>query len=70
MSRRGGGGGQQASARRGFKKAEPGVWWAEWCVLFPPFPSAPACFSRSALRSADVDAMSADRAQEASACLF
>ena len=30
--------------RRGFKKAEPGVWWAEWCMFFPPSPSAPACF--------------------------
>lgn len=30
--------------RRGFKKAEPGVWWAEWCMFFPPFPSALACF--------------------------
>lgn len=41
----GGAEGQQASARRGFKKAEPGVWWAEWCMFFPPFPSAPACFA-------------------------
>lgn len=46
----GGAEGQQANARRGFKKAEPGVWWAEWCMFFPPFPSAPACFSQRGLR--------------------
>lgn len=47
----GGAEGQQASARRGFKKAEPGVWWAEWCMFFPPFPSASACFSQRGLRN-------------------
>lgn len=24
-------------AGRGLKKAEPEVWWAEWCMYFPPF---------------------------------
>lgn len=63
--------GQQASARRGFKKAEPGVWWAEWCVFFPPLSLRASFFSPArTLGSADIDAMSADRAQEASACLF
>lgn len=32
--------------RHGFKKAEPGVWWAEWCVFSSPFPAALACFLR------------------------
>lgn len=35
--RRGGVAGKRAvhglKRRRGFKKAEPGVWWAEWCVF-------------------------------------
>lgn len=53
--------GHELKRRRGFKKAEPGVWWAEWCTPPPP---------RLFFPSADVDAMSADRAQEALACLF
>lgn len=35
------------SGGAGLKKAEPGVWWAEWCCFFSfslPFSSAPACF--------------------------
>lgn len=51
----GGGGGAAQQPRRGtgrsggagLKKAEPGVWWAEWCCFFSfslPFSSAPACF--------------------------
>lgn len=28
----------------GLKKAEPEVWWVEWCVFFPPFSSLLACF--------------------------
>lgn len=68
-------GGEQASGRctsrgggSGFKKAEPGVWWAAWCMFFPPL--FPLVFSARTLRSVDVDAMSADRVQEALACLF
>lgn len=33
------------SGGAGLKKAEPGVWWAEWCMFFPLlFSSGPACF--------------------------
>lgn len=48
--RSGGVGGTGWSGGTGFKKAEPGVWWAEWCVFSSPSPSAPACFSRQGRR--------------------
>lgn len=43
-------GARAGAEARGFKKAEPGVWWAEWCVFSSPSPSAPACFSRRGRR--------------------
>lgn len=34
--------------RRGLKKAEPGVWWADWCMFFfsphSPFPPVSLLF--------------------------
>lgn len=65
------------SGGAGLKKAEPGVWWAEWCCffLFPfPSPQRRLVFSARTLRSVDADAMSADRVQGArlvfsSACI-
>lgn len=76
-SRRGG----RGARRRGLKKAEPGVWWAEWCVLFFFFHLSsffflcpPLVFCERPLQSVDVDGMSADRVQGArlvfsSACI-
>lgn len=42
----GGAAGERAGhgLRHGLKKAEPGVWWAEWCMYFPPVSSVLACF--------------------------
>lgn len=59
------GGGLRWRRRRGLKKAEPGVWWAEWCMFFS-FPLSAGLFLTARTpRSVDVDGMSADRVQGA-----
>lgn len=72
-----GGWGEQASGRStgrgggsGLKKQSLGFGGRRGACSFPPFPLCWLVFSVRTLRSVDVDGMSADRVQEALACLF
>lgn len=72
VERRGGAvAGERAEAEaRVSKKQSLGFGGRSGACSFPPSPRRWLVFSARTRRSADVDGMSADRAQEAAACLF
>lgn len=63
-------GSEQASGGVGLKKQSLGFGGRSGACSFPTFAPRRLVFSARTPRPADVDAMRADRAQEAPACLF